>query len=47
MSIIQRINQEKLSNNYSNITYGGAASTSCNNLNEEMARIFLTAQVAE
>lgn len=40
-------NLPKLSNNYSNITYGGAASTSCNNLNEEMARIFLTAQVAE
>lgn len=37
----------KLSNNYSNISYGGAASTSCNNLNEEMARIVLTAQVAE
>lgn len=40
-------NLPKLSSNYSNITYGGAASTSCNNLNEEMARIFLTAQVAE
>ena len=40
-------NLPKLSNNYSNITYGGAASTSCNNLNEEMARIVLTAQVAE
>lgn len=40
-------NLPKLSNNYSNITYGGAASTSCNNLNEDMARIFLTAQVAE
>lgn len=40
-------NLPKLSSNYSNITYGGAASNSCNNLNEEMARIFLTAQVAE
>jgi len=40
-------NLPKLSNNYSNITYGGAASTSCNNLNQEMARIVLTAQVAE
>lgn len=40
-------NLPKLSNNYSNITYGAAASTSCNNLNEEMARIVLSAQVAE
>ena len=40
-------NLPKLSNDYSNITYGAAASTSCNNLNEEMARIVLSAQVAE
>lgn len=39
-------NLPKLSNNYSKITYGGA-STSCGNLNKEMARIVLTAQVAE
>jgi len=40
-------NLPKLSNNYSNITYGGASSSSCNNLNEEMARIYLTAQLSE
>ena len=40
-------NLPKMSNNYSNITYGGAASNSCDNLNEDMARIFITAQVAE
>jgi hypothetical protein len=40
-------NLPKMSKNYSNITYGGAASNSCDNLNEDMARIFITAQVAE
>lgn len=40
-------NLPKLSNDYSLIAYGGASSSSCNNLNEEMARIFITAQLAE
>lgn len=40
-------NLPKLSSNYSSITYGGASSTSCNNLNEEMAKIYLTAQLSE
>lgn len=40
-------NLPKLSNNYTLISYGGASSTSCNNLNEEMARIYITAQLAE
>lgn len=40
-------NLPKMSNNYNNITYGGSASTSCNNINEQMARIFLTVQLAE
>lgn len=40
-------NLPKISNNYSNITYGGAASDNCNNLNTEMAKISITAQVAE
>jgi hypothetical protein len=40
-------NLPKLSNNYSNITYGGASSSSCDNLNEDMARIYLTAQLSE
>ena len=40
-------NLPKLSSNYSSITYGGASSSSCTNLNEEMARIYLTAQLSE
>ena len=36
-----------MSNNYSNITYGGSASNNCNNLNTEMAKIYITAQLAQ
>ena len=40
-------NLPKMSNNYSNITYGGSASNNCNNLNTEMAKIYITAQLAQ
>lgn len=40
-------NLPKMSNNYSNITYGGSASSNCNNLNTEMAKIYITAQLAQ
>lgn len=39
-------NLPKMSNNYTNITYGGNAGT-CSNINEQMAKIFLTVQSAE
>ncbi|WDT67592.1 hypothetical protein [Cloacibacterium sp. TD35] len=40
-------NLPKLSNNYTHITYGGAASNLCDNIDEGMARIHLNAQLAE
>lgn len=40
-------NLPKLNTAYSSITYGGNASTSCGNVNDDMAKIFLTAQLTQ